>query len=321
MRFCPLCIKNGLKRKVKAFQINFEEATWSCETENCPWPIGYEEATFFQRNAFTCDWNEELSPPIGIPEESISTTMELLLYTPPVTPGGELSKESIDNASNEYLINPSSENKVETLVKNKVIYSTKEPICFLPTSELSETESNNILKERRNSIKEENISVNVNKALPKITNIQKTHLDVTFLLKSDKYCDDKKIHKSKDPPIDATMTNIAENTLFENNVFSLCKEIDLDRQCNIESEQNKNSKLSDKMNGAETNLNTEFLPETDKPMVDANDINNLNTINNSSLNISDINLSIDNIIEDILSTENHITENINNDWLRSLIDM
>ncbi|XP_050456979.1 uncharacterized protein LOC126854380 [Cataglyphis hispanica] len=318
MKFCPLCIKNGLKRKVKAFQLNFEEATWSCETENCPWPIGYEETTFFQRNAFTCNWNEELSPPIGIPEESISTTMELLLYTPPVTPGGELSKESIDNANTEYLINPSSENKVdETLVKNKVIYSTKEPTGFLPTSELSETESNNILKERRNSTKEENISVNVSKALPRITNIQKAHLDVTFLLKNDK-CDDKKIHKSKDPPIDATMINIAENTLFEN---MLCKEVDLDRQCNIESTQNKNSELSDKMNEAETNLNTELLPETDKPMVDANDINNLNTINNSSLNISDVNLSIDNIIEDILSTENHITENINNDWLRSLIDM
>lgn len=245
--------------------------------------------------------------------------MELLLYTPPVTPGGELSKESIDNASTEYLINPSSENKVdETLIKNKVIYSTKEPTGFLPTSELSETESNNILKERRNSTKEENASVNVSKALPRITNIQKTHLDITFLLKSDKCCDDKKIHKYKDPPIDATMTNIAENTLFEN---TLCKEVDLDTQCNIESEQNKNSELNDKMNGAETNLNTELLPETDKPMIDANDINNLNTINNSSLNISDVNLSIDNIIEDILSTENHITENINNDWLHSLIDM
>ncbi|XP_029664719.1 uncharacterized protein LOC115236420 [Formica exsecta] len=318
MRFCPLCIKNGLKRKVKAFQINFEEAVWSCETENCPWPIGYEETTFFQRNAFTCDWNEELSPPIGIPEESISTTMELLLYTPPVTPSGELSKESTDSVSTEYLINPSSENKLdETLVKNKVI-STKEPIGFLPTLELSELDSNNIIEERRNSTKEENANMSVCKASPKITNIQKTQLDITFLLKSDKCAGDKKIHKYKHSPIDATMTKIAENTLFEN---TLCKEVDLDTQCNIESKQNKNSELGDKMSGAETNLNTELLLETDKPMVVANKINNINTTINSSLNNSDVNLSIDNIIEDILSTENHITENINNDWLHSLIDI
>ncbi|GAB1864984.1 hypothetical protein CAJAP_06063 [Camponotus japonicus] len=322
MRFCPLCIKNGLKRKIKAFQLSFEEAVWSCEAEDCPWPIGHDEIAFFQRNALTCDWNENLPPPIGIPEESISMPMELLLYTPPVTPG-ELSKESTDSASTECSFNLSSENKTdEILVRNEVIYSTstKEPIGSSPTLELSKLENNNFIKEKRNSTKEENASVNVCKVLPRITNIQKTHLDVTFLSKSEECCNEE-IHKDKhlNNQTNTTIDNI-ENTLLDN---TLCKEIDLDTQCKIESEQDKNSKmqLDDEMNKTETNLNIEMLLEPDKPLFGANDINNLNTTNNSASNISNVSLNIDKILEDILNTENHITENINNDWLHSLMDV
>ncbi|XP_019883169.1 uncharacterized protein LOC105251547 isoform X2 [Camponotus floridanus] len=318
MRFCPLCIKNGLKRKIKAFQVSFEEAVWSCEGEDCPWPIGHDEIAFFQRNALTCDWNENLPPPIGIPEESISMPMELLLYTPPVTPG-ELSKESTDSASTECSFNLSSENKTdEILVRNEVIYSTstKEPIGSSPTLELSRLE-NYFIKEKRNSTKEENASVNVCKVLPRITNIQKTHLDVTFLSKSEECCNEE-VHKDKYLNNQTTM-DITENTLLNN---ILCKQIDSDTQCKIESEQDKNSKmqLDDEMNKTETNLNIEMLLEPDKQLFGANDINILNT-NNSASNISNVSLNIDKILEDILNTENHITENINNDWLRSLMDV
>lgn len=348
MRFCPLCIRNGLKRKIKAFQLSFEEAVWSCEAEDvrinfllfsciffthilltilfifqCPWPIGHDEIAFFQRNALTCDWNENLPPPIGIPEESISMPMELLLYTPPVTPG-ELSKESTDSASTECSFNLSSENKTdEILVRNEVIYSTstKEPIGSSPTLELSKLENNNFIKEKRNSTKEENASVNVCKVLPRITNIQKTHLDVTFLSKSEECCNEE-IHKDKhlNNQTNTTTMDSIENTLLDN---TLCKEIDLDTQCKIESEQDKNSKmqLDDEMNKTETNLNIEMLLEPDKSLFGANDINNLNTTNNSASNISNVSLNIDKILEDILNTENHITENINNDWLHSLMDV
>lgn len=286
----------------------------------CPWPIGYEELTFFPRTALTCDWNKELPPPIGIPEGNMSMSMELLLYTPPVTPGEELSKESTDSANTECSLSPTSENKLdETLLKDKVIHSTKEPTGSLPVLELSELESNNFIEERRNSTKEKNTSASTCKTLPKIINIQKTNLDITFLSKSDK-CDNEKIYKHNHLPIDLTMTDIAENTLFNN---TLCEKIDLDTQCKRGSKQNKNSKvqLDDKMNGTETHFNTETLSVTDEPLFDANDINNQNTTNNSSSNVPDVSLNIDKILEDILSTENYITENTNNDWLDSLVNM
>lgn len=248
-------------------------------------------------------------------------SIELLLYTPPVTPG-ELSKESTDSASTDYSLNFSSENKTdEVLVKNKVIYSTEEPISSSLTLELNKLESNNFIKERKNSTKEENASVNACKVLPRITNIQKTYLDVTLLSKNDECCN-KKIYKDKhlNNQTNTTMMNIAEETFLDNTLY---KEIDLDTQCKIESEQDKNSEmqLDDKMNKTETNLNTEMLLETDKPLFDTNDINNLNTTNNSTVNISDVDLSIDKILENILNAENHITENINNDWLHSLMDV
>lgn len=279
----------------------------------CPWPIGFEELTFFTRDALSCDWDEEAPPPIGISEESIPMSMELLLYTPPVTPGGELSKDSTDSISVEHSSNPSLEDKLnEKLLK---VNSSKECTDLLPTLELSELESNNFIEERKSSAKEDNASASACRALPKITNIQKTNLDITFLSKNDECCDKEKMynHLSKD----VTVKDIAENTSFDN---TLCKKVDLDTQCKRESEQ-KNSKvqLNDKMNRTEeTNFNSETLLEIDALLLDANDTNNQN---NSSLNVSDANLNIDKILEDFINTENHTTENTNNDWLYSLVNM
>lgn len=30
---CPLCLKNGIKKKIKLLQINLQEAVWMCEEE------------------------------------------------------------------------------------------------------------------------------------------------------------------------------------------------------------------------------------------------------------------------------------------------
>ncbi|KYM92539.1 FACT complex subunit Ssrp1 [Atta colombica] len=35
-KLCPVCEKNGIRKKIKAFQINLEEAVWSCEAEETP---------------------------------------------------------------------------------------------------------------------------------------------------------------------------------------------------------------------------------------------------------------------------------------------
>ncbi|XP_029174867.1 uncharacterized protein LOC114943420 [Nylanderia fulva] len=306
MKFCPLCIRNGLKRKIKAFQVNFKEAVWSCEAETCPWPIGFEELTYFARDAFGCDWDEEAPPPIGISEENIS--MELLLYTPPVTPGEELSKESTDSVSAEYSGNPSLENKLDTLLKSKV-NSSKECTGSLPILRLSELKNNFI--EERNSTKEDNASACACKTMPKVTKIQKTNLDITFLSKNNECCDKEKMYKHNKLPIDVTSKDIAENTFFDN---TLCKTVDLDTQC---------KRLDDTMNGAEkTNFNSQTLSEIDIPLLlDANDTNNQNKTNNSSLNNSDVSSNIDKILEGIMSTENPRTENTNNDWLYALVNM
>lgn len=31
-QMCPWCLKNGIKSKIKAYQINLKEAVWLCET-------------------------------------------------------------------------------------------------------------------------------------------------------------------------------------------------------------------------------------------------------------------------------------------------
>lgn len=30
---CPLCLKNGLKKRIRLLQINLQEAVWMCEEE------------------------------------------------------------------------------------------------------------------------------------------------------------------------------------------------------------------------------------------------------------------------------------------------
>lgn len=30
---CPLCLKSGIKKKIKLLQINLQEAVWMCEEE------------------------------------------------------------------------------------------------------------------------------------------------------------------------------------------------------------------------------------------------------------------------------------------------
>ncbi|XP_066593623.1 uncharacterized protein [Prorops nasuta] len=57
---CPICLNNGLKCKIKAIQINFQEAVWACESATCLWPFGYRDCTFIPRvvgETWSCYWN------------------------------------------------------------------------------------------------------------------------------------------------------------------------------------------------------------------------------------------------------------------------
>lgn len=95
--FCPLCKKNGVRSRIRPYQINLEEGIWICEAHKCPWPFGYAEPNYFQRDAHSCDWTKD---PPNPPEEYLSPLTELSLYTPPTTPAeSEASKKSTDTTT------------------------------------------------------------------------------------------------------------------------------------------------------------------------------------------------------------------------------
>lgn len=62
---CPLCLKSGLKKKIKLLQINLQEAIWLCEEEKCAWPFGYENFVFCPRlvgKIWSCYWDNNVPP-------------------------------------------------------------------------------------------------------------------------------------------------------------------------------------------------------------------------------------------------------------------
>ncbi|XP_076663743.1 uncharacterized protein LOC143366504 [Andrena cerasifolii] len=63
---CPLCLKKGVKKKVKLLQINLQEALWVCEEEKCTWPFGYEDFIFCPRvvgKIWSCYWDDYKTTP------------------------------------------------------------------------------------------------------------------------------------------------------------------------------------------------------------------------------------------------------------------
>ncbi|XP_043281629.1 uncharacterized protein [Venturia canescens] len=94
---CPLCLKMGNNKRIKAIQINLEEAVWTCENEGCPWPFGYETPVFLPRKVgvkHSSEWEvyKKVQKRVG----PIPISTELSLYTPPVTPSSDTTiKESI----------------------------------------------------------------------------------------------------------------------------------------------------------------------------------------------------------------------------------
>ncbi|XP_011883277.1 PREDICTED: uncharacterized protein LOC105570575 [Vollenhovia emeryi] len=122
--FCPLCSRKGVTRRVKAFQINLDEATWLCESEECPWPIGYAELVFFKRNALSCNWEEEEKRqpcPDGGDDKSPLALMELSLYTPPVTPG---DKSLLSELLSEFESIDFEEEEEEEVIKSERVEQT-----------------------------------------------------------------------------------------------------------------------------------------------------------------------------------------------------
>ncbi|CAK9807311.1 hypothetical protein ANTPLA_LOCUS5321 [Anthophora plagiata] len=90
--FCPLCLKNGIKKEIKLLQINLQEAVWICEEEKCMWPFGYEDFVFSQRvvgKIWSCYWND--CKPTTSRSKETSASMK--------------HPSSIKHASNEFIAN------------------------------------------------------------------------------------------------------------------------------------------------------------------------------------------------------------------------
>ncbi|XP_035743740.1 putative uncharacterized protein DDB_G0282133 isoform X1 [Vespa mandarinia] len=109
--FCPLCDKRGFRRRIKALQINFHEAIWACEGEECEWPFGHADFIFIQRkvgNTWSCYW-DDLN--LKTMNNYVPVSTELTLYTPPETPSTDpVLKEFLTDHDGYCLKNNESEN-------------------------------------------------------------------------------------------------------------------------------------------------------------------------------------------------------------------
>ncbi|KYM97887.1 hypothetical protein ALC62_11233 [Cyphomyrmex costatus] len=173
-KLCPICEKNGVERRLKAFQISLEEAVWSCESVECSWPIGYEELTFFPRSAFSI-YEEEPS----LVKEDMSV-LECEFYTPPITPPKKRFKEMTEATSAEYSSCPTMEDKMEVLSKCELIASTKESTIsnelFDPNELFNSLELKDInSKESRSIPNKQSVIV---RARPKIINVEKININL-----------------------------------------------------------------------------------------------------------------------------------------------
>lgn len=230
--------------------------------------------------------------------------MELSLYTPPVTPGGELSKELTEIASTEYSSNPSMEDKVETLPQCEYIgakeSSGSNKLSLFESLELGSINSS----EENRSIRNEQIEdINIFRTLPKIINIKKTNINLKIFPSTGEHCDDKKIqeHSLMDMTVTDKNFDVSDST---------CTEISLNTQYKIEDKQSENCNLQ--LDAIVSDVETNFGGEaTMKTLVNIDVTNSLNTTNTSIENISDI----DTLLEDILNNESHI----NDDWIKLLM--
>ncbi|XP_020299571.1 uncharacterized protein LOC109863631 [Pseudomyrmex gracilis] len=258
--------------------------------------------------------------------ETIPIPMELSLYTPPVTPmGGELSKEvnmsilSPENASN--LI----EDKSDELLRDESISSVKQfkkNVNHLSTSELSEGEIDNFIKKSENIEKEE--SKRAGKVLPKITNIEKTNIDLKI------YSDKTERYKAQDDSKQQECTEVFTNTLVtevakDYNIltdYKWCNESGLDeQQKENKKDESNNNQVTQRLQPDNTEIITvtnsckEVVPGA-QPVI--NTYANLDTSNCSSLNISS-DLNFEDILGDISSlNDDNMMEKIDTEWLKFL---
>jgi len=236
--------------------------------------------------------------------------MELSLYTPPVTPRGEFSKELTEIVSTEYSSNSPMEDKVGTLSKCEYIASTKESIGSNKTPLFESLELGNInsAEENRSIINEQITGV---RTLPKIINIEETNINLK-IFSVDEHCDNSRV---QEPLLMDAFKNLYVSDSTSTG-FGSSMQHKTEQQIDSEQSESDKLQLDTTINDIETNFGAETLSETMKTL-DLDVTNNLNTTNESVANTS--NSDIDTLLENIFNGGNNIPIDINDDWLNLLI--
>ncbi|XP_014478754.1 PREDICTED: uncharacterized protein LOC106746557 [Dinoponera quadriceps] len=290
LKFCPLCIKNGVKNRIKAFQINLEEAMWSCENSNCVWPLGYEDLTklIFQRSASTCTWEDTY-----LDEECTPTLIELTLYTPPMTPL-------------ECSVNSTMQDKPSELSSTSESIDSKREIidCKRLPNELA-----------AKFTKEKDINANADKPLPKIVNIEKVNIDITKILQDKHPSDGKMQEHLSATSVTSTAENYGASADIEYYEFNSHKQYKTGKEC--KGRKNDNVQRNEAYN-LDAGISSNIPSVTTNMEVQVDIINNPNNpgTNGSTLDVTNTNdTNIDTMLDDILENANEITKDMSYDWL------
>jgi len=263
--------------------------------------------TFFPRAASSYNWEEP-----SFAKEDIPVPMEFTLYTPPVTPGSELTKELTEITSAEYSSCPTMEDKIETVPECEFITSTKESTDFNKSSLFESLELVDVNSKENKNMNKQIVDV---RTLPKIVNIKKTNINLKIFSNINNNCDNRKLQERN---YSFMNTNVVDT--FKNlDISNKCTEFGLSQQYNTTNEQNENGKLQldATVNEVKTDIGTETLSKAKNTLIDLDTTINLDTTNQSTESIS--NNDIDTLLEDILNNENNLPIALNDDWLNMLV--
>ncbi|XP_015122756.1 uncharacterized protein LOC107045132 [Diachasma alloeum] len=160
--YCPLCHKVGNYKKIRAIQVNHDEAVWLCEEEKCPWPFGYEEFKFIPRRIEELSKKTYSRTETGKNKEATAISTELGVYTPPVTPSNESSSKDSGKLDNLGVTTPSTISSPFT-GKISPTYRSRAVLTHQPIKQESPQESNEKFSNPVSSIFDIDSSVPVGK--------------------------------------------------------------------------------------------------------------------------------------------------------------
>ncbi|XP_076659373.1 uncharacterized protein LOC143362804 [Halictus rubicundus] len=267
---CPLCFKNGKKRKVKLLQINLQEAVWMCEEDKCPWPFGYKRFIFCPRivgKIWSCYWDDHKST-AKLKESVVSSVKQLPLCDSPSTviktESADICSNTLNLSTNHSENNGFSKTKIEnddydlqTVLHNKseifcdsnedrykndaegtnnshIIKSSLQSVNNETGTKKVNNEcvnaSNKIFEEGKDCGMENSENIEIIKGIPKIRNIKKTNINVSTV-NGNKNLEEELLHINKSTSV--TGKKYLSNDSLESSNF-VNSELSTDYLCDNE---------------------------------------------------------------------------------------